>query len=85
MSDVGDWTFMIGDTTVIWTGSRDSYLASWFFNAWQFRPGRDDQPYWVWSVEGLKDCDWVLRRVGDPVPYVVVSEDLFASSFRRDV
>ena len=77
--------FMHGDATVTWTGSRDSYLDGWIFNAWQFRPGRDDQPFWVWSVDGLKDFDWVLRRVGDPTPYVVVSEDLFASSFRRGV
>ena len=66
---------------VVYVGD-DQRLKGWFFDAWQFRPGLE-QPYWLVGLDaGLEDGDWVVRRVGDHVPFIVVKDDLYQAEFR---
>lgn len=78
--------FMSGDATVIYTGqSQDLSLRGWFFQAWQYRRNRDDRPFWaiMWDGDDVPEGDWVLRRVGDAAPYVIVPDGLYQANFSR--
>lgn len=81
--------FMSGDATVVYTGEdKDSFLRGWYFQAWQYRPDREDQPFWAIAVPDVEapeiaSGDWVLRRIGDAAPWVIVPDGLYQANFSR--
>lgn len=56
-------------------------LRGWVFHAWQYHPSKLNVPWW-WEARYPETYDiprnhWVLRRVGDPHPYAVMSPQQF--------